>query len=42
MLLITGYSGLLLLAVGIIGQYLMNILDETRKMPNYTVREEDV
>ncbi|WP_461883041.1 glycosyltransferase family 2 protein [Fusicatenibacter sp.] len=41
-LLITGYSGLLLLAVGIIGQYLMNILDETRKMPNYTVREEDV
>ena len=41
-LLITGYSGLLLLAVGIIGQYLMNILDETRKMPNYTVREKDV
>ncbi len=41
-LLITGYSGLLLLAVGIIGQYLMNILNETRKMPNYTVREEDV
>lgn len=41
-LLITGYSGLLLLAVGIIGQYLMNILDEARKMPNYTVREEDV
>lgn len=41
-LLITAYSGLLLLAVGIIGQYLMNILDETRKMPNYTIREEDV
>lgn len=40
--LITAYSGLLLLAIGIIGQYLMNILDETRKMPNYTVRDKDV
>lgn len=40
--LITAYSGLLLLAVGIIGQYLMNILEESRKMPNYTVRDKDV
>lgn len=40
--LITAYSGLLLLAVGIIGQYLMNILDEARKMPNYTIRDKDV
>ena len=40
--LIIAYSGLLLLAVGVIGQYLMNILTETRKMPNYIVRDKDI
>ena len=41
-LLVTAYSGLILLGIGVIGQYLMNILDETRKMPNYTIRDKDV
>ncbi len=41
-LLVTGFSGLILLSMGIIGQYLMNILDEARKMPNYTIRDKDV
>ncbi len=41
-LMISGYSGLLLLSVGIVGQYLINILEETRKMPNYTIRDKDV
>lgn len=41
-LLISAYSGLLLLSVGIVGQYLINILEETRKMPNYTIRDKDV
>lgn len=41
-ILITAYSGLLLLSIGIVGQYLINILDEARKMPNYTIRDKDV
>ena len=41
-LLISGYSGLLLLSVGIVGQYLINILEEARKMPNYPIRDKDV
>ena len=42
MVLLSMYFGLTLLAIGIIGQYLMNILEEARKMPNYTVRKKDV
>lgn len=41
-LLILAYNGLLLLAVGIIGDYLMRILDESKKMPNYTIRRKDL
>ena len=41
-LLITAFSGLILLGIGVIGQYLMNILDEARKMPNYTIRKKDI
>lgn len=41
-LLLLGYSGITLLSMGIVGHYLMNILDETRKMPNYTIRTKDV
>lgn len=41
-LLITAYSGLTLLGIGVLGQYLMNVLEETRKMPNYTIRKKDV
>lgn len=41
-LLILAYNGLTLLAVGIIGDYLMRILDEAKKMPNYTIRKKDL
>ena len=34
------YSGLILLAIGIIGDYLMRILNEAKKMPKYFVRRE--
>lgn len=34
------YSGLILLGIGIIGDYLMKILNESKKIPNYFVRKE--
>lgn len=41
-LLLLAYSGLILLSIGIIGAYLLNIIEETRKMPNYTIRRKDI
>lgn len=41
-LLILAYNGIILLAIGIIGQYLMNILNEAKKMPNYVIRKKDL
>lgn len=41
-LLLVAYSGLSLLGIGVIGQYLMNILNETRKMPNYIERRKEL
>jgi len=41
-LLILAYNGIILLAIGIIGQYLMNILDEAKKMPNYVIRRKEL
>lgn len=41
-LLILAYNGIILLAIGIIGQYLMNILSEAKKMPNYVIRKKDL
>ncbi len=38
-LIILASNGLMLLAIGIIGEYLMHILDEARKMPNYIERQ---
>ena len=32
------FSGLILFAIGIIGEYLMRILNETKKMPNFNIR----
>lgn len=40
-LLILAYNGLILLAIGIIGEYLMHILDEAKKMPHYVIRRSD-
>lgn len=37
-LIILATNGLLLISIGIIGEYLMHILDEARKMPNYVER----
>jgi dolichol-phosphate mannosyltransferase/undecaprenyl-phosphate 4-deoxy-4-formamido-L-arabinose transferase len=39
MVMITFFSGLILITLGIIGEYLLRILIETRKFPNYTERE---
>lgn len=41
-LLLLAYSGLSLLGIGVIGQYLMNILNESRKMPNYIERRKEL
>ncbi len=38
-LILLASNGLLLLSIGIIGEYLMHILDETKKMPNYVERQ---
>ena len=38
-LIILGFFGITLLSIGIIGTYLMNIIDETKKMPNYITRQ---
>lgn len=38
-LLIVFYSGLLLFAVGVIGDYLMKILNEAKKMPKFYIRK---
>lgn len=37
--MISFYSGLILFTLGIIGEYLMRILLETRKYPSYVIRE---
>ncbi|MCD7867807.1 MAG: glycosyltransferase family 2 protein [Clostridiales bacterium] len=41
-LLQLAFGGLILLSLGIIGTYLMNILNESKKMPHYVVRQKDV
>ena len=37
-LFMLAYNGVILLSIGIIGEYLMHILDEAKKMPNYVER----
>ncbi len=37
-MLLLAYNGLVLLSMGIVGAYLMHIMDETKKMPNYVER----
>ncbi len=39
MLIILAFNGLILLSVGIIGEYLMHVLDEAKKMPHYVERQ---
>ena len=38
---LAGFS-LTLLSLGVIGMYLMNILNESKKMPHYTIRKKDL
>ena len=41
MLVMLAFFGLILLSIGIMGIYLMNILNEAKKMPHYVMRRED-
>lgn len=41
MLVCLAFFGLTLLSIGIIGMYLMNILNEAKKMPHYVIRREE-
>ena len=40
-LLILAYNGLILLSVGILGQYLMHVLNEAKKTPPFVIRKKD-
>jgi dolichol-phosphate mannosyltransferase len=39
MILILGIGGLLMLMLGIVGEYIWRIYDEVKRKPNYVVRE---
>lgn len=41
MLVLLAFFGLTLLSIGIIGMYLMNILNEAKKLPHYVIRREE-
>lgn len=41
-LLTLAYNGLILLGIGILGQYLMHVLNESKKMPNYVIRKKEL
>ena len=41
MLVLLAFFGITLLSIGIMGIYLMNILNEAKKMPHYVIRRED-
>ena len=42
MLVLLAFFGITLLSIGIMGIYLMNILNESKKMPHYVIRRKDV
>lgn len=41
-LLVLAYNGLILLSVGILGQYLMHVLNEAKKTPNFIIRKKEL
>lgn len=41
-LLTLAYNGLILLSVGILGQYLMHVLNEAKKTPPFVIRKKDL
>lgn len=42
MLVLLAFFGITLLSIGIMGIYLMNILNEAKKMPHYVIRQKDI
>ena len=40
-LVLLASTGLTLFAIGVLGEYLMNILEESKKTPNYVLRQKD-
>lgn len=42
MLVLLAFFGITLLSIGIMGIYLMNILNESKKLPHYVIRQKDV
>lgn len=42
MLIMLAFFGLTLLSIGIMGIYLMNILNESKKLPHYVIRRKDL
>lgn len=42
MLVLLAFFGITLLSIGIIGMYLMNILNEAKKMPHYVIRKKEM
>lgn len=41
-LLVLAYNGLILLSIGILGQYLMYVLNEAKKTPNFIIRKKEL
>ena len=41
-LVLLASTGLTLLSIGILGDYMMHVLDESKKMPHYVLRQKDI
>ncbi|HUM83163.1 MAG TPA: glycosyltransferase family 2 protein [Lachnospiraceae bacterium] len=41
-LVLLASTGLTLLSIGILGEYMMHVLDESKKMPHYVLRQKDL
>ena len=41
-LVLLASTGLTLLSIGILGDYMLHVLDESKKMPHYVLRQKDI
>ena len=41
-LVLLASTGLTLLSIGILGEYMLHVLNESKKMPNYVLRQKDI
>ena len=41
-LVLLASTGLTLLSIGILGEYMLHVLNESEKMPNYVLRQKDI